>query len=134
MPVVAVYGMDSHKRLAELRFDKQPIDTFAPPAAAAAAGASDASARVTSISFIPGDAHELVVACSNGKLLHCIDILGQGSHYVSPLHAYDDSVHRTAVSYNGMYVASSTSRQVLVHELHSGRPVLQLHWGICIAR
>jgi hypothetical protein len=42
------------------------------------------------------------------------------------MHACEDSIHRTAISYNGMYAASSTSRQVLVHELPSGRLVLQL--------
>jgi WD40 repeat protein len=130
MPVVAVYGADSHKRLAELRLDKaQPIDAFAPPAvrtAAAAATASNASTRITSISFVPGDAHQLLVACSDGQLLLWVDILGQDSPCVSLLHAYDDSIHHTAVSYNGMYVASSTSRQVLVHELRSDRQMLQL--------
>jgi uncharacterized protein with WD repeat len=42
------------------------------------------------------------------------------------LHAYNEGIHRMVVSYNGAYVASSTSSQVLVHELPSGRQVLQL--------
>jgi hypothetical protein len=108
-----LYDLATHKKLAEIH----PADAKG-PAAVRAAG------HITNIAFNPAAPHQLLTACSNGLLLLWSNIL-QTPH-ARILHAYSEGIHRMVVSYNGMYVASSATQQVLVHELRSGRQVLQL--------
>jgi hypothetical protein len=111
-PEVVLYDLATHKKLAEIH-----------PADAKESAAIRTAGHITNIAFNPAAPNQLLTACSNGLLLLWSNILQTPQARI--LHTYSEGIHRMVVSHNGVYVASSTSRQVLVHELRSGRQVLQ---------